>query len=100
MTPRAPAKAPIDPLADLRGPEDDTPPDTDGTAYVVPVVEAVTPEEWDRLRALTILAWHNDTTALGFLHKGQCACQYLAGVALQAVVPVQANQEETDGDEA
>ena len=36
-----------------------------------------------------VVAMHADTTTLGFLHKGgNCGCHYIAGVILQAVMPV------------
>lgn len=39
--------------------------------------------------SVVIAAWHADTTALGFLHKGGvCGCNYLARAALAGVLPV------------
>lgn len=35
-----------------------------------------------------IVAWHDNTIALGFLHKGgRCGCHYLAKIAAQAIAP-------------
>jgi hypothetical protein len=95
-----PPTDPVDPLADLRDPADLDPmagpvgfpddtelPDEDlGPVYEGPLV---TQEAWDEARRLAVVAMHEDTTTLGFLHKGgTCGCNYIAGVILQATMPV------------
>jgi hypothetical protein len=50
----------------------------------------------DRLeaRAAMIAAWHADPVALGFLHRGgRCGCRYLAERALDAVAPLQGDED-------
>lgn len=84
---------PVDPLADLREPDDAqgapgaTQEPQEGPEE--PSVDLVTQVDWDAARERAIAAWHADTVALGFLHKGgRCGCHYLSGVALTAVMPV------------
>lgn len=99
-TAQAPPEPDVDPLADLRDPDEPTP-ETAEPAETPPLDEreAVTTEEWDRARHLAVVAMHADTTAVGFLHRGgACGCWYVAGVTLTAVLPVQANQDEETED--
>lgn len=89
---------PEDPLADLREPADGPTPLEGGPAPQEGPEEPqdalsrplATQEAWDAARAEMIAGWHADTTAMGFLHRGSaCACHYLAGVALTAIMPTE-----------
>lgn len=95
-----PTDAPPDPLAALRdaeepglppilgepdGPEEGSE-DDELDPHAVPLV---TQEVQDQARAQVVAAWHADTTSVGFLHKGRgCGCSFIAGLALQTVMPV------------
>lgn len=84
-----------------RGPaplDDPGPPET---ATPATFVALASPSDRQGQRAVLIAAWHADTTSVGFLHRGgTCGCRYLANVALDAVLPVQANDPDDapDGD--
>lgn len=42
-----------------------------------------------------ILAWHDDTVGLGFLHKGgRCGCHYLARIVVRSLLPVALDPED------
>lgn len=89
--PTAPVPA-EDPLADLRDPEalNDTP--GPAPAPQAPTRALATQDDQDTARAEVVAAWHADTTATGFLHRGGgCGCRYVAGIALATVLPVQGN---------
>lgn len=98
-----------DPLAALRDPAEDArtipgqdqeaPQDDQGeTQEDEPTpVGLVTQERWDEARREAVVAFHADTTAVGFLHKGgTCGCHYIAGVVLQAVLPVQHEDDDLE----
>lgn len=91
--------APVDPLADLRE-DEDTPlegsqPGQD--AQEGPGRALASQDDHDTARAEIVAAWHADTTAHGFVHRGgQCGCRYLADLALRTAFPIQAN----DADDA
>lgn len=110
--PRKPAAPPADPLADLR-PSDDTPnippvtdvqPNETEEPFVLDALDAAWHED---AQTRIVAAWHHDTTAQGFAHKGgACGCRYLARKALIAAIgePVQVSDDdveaEPDGDGA
>lgn len=91
---QAPTEPPADPLADLREGDDlanpeTAPPADDDTPTPPGTMALVTPETQAHSRATIMAAWHADTVALGFLHKGgTCGCHYLAGVAVTAALPL------------
>lgn len=99
---QAPSTAPVDPLADLRD-ADDAPnvpregqaDETEAAVEVRPMVTAATQED---LVAEVVVAWHNDTVATGFLHKGGCGCRYLARLALRHAVPVMTDEDMAERD--
>lgn len=91
-----------DPLADLR--EDDLTPrepetEPEDGAPVGEVRPMVTQETHDAMVDEAVVAWHADTTAQGFLHKGtRCGCRYLAKIALRSVVPVMTEDDLAERD--
>jgi hypothetical protein len=97
--PVEPAPAPaVDPLADLREPEDDRYEGAapgEGDAEDAPEEAGrvmVTQEDWDETVAEVVAAWHADPTSMGFLHKNNgtmCGCRYVARVALRTALPIQ-----------
>jgi hypothetical protein len=101
-----PPSVSVDPLADLREPDDldryaddDAPEEPKGLELTLGEggQVLVTQEAWDEARAVVIAGWHADSVSLGFLHKGgNCGCRYLAGVALTAVLPVAPVVDELD----
>lgn len=94
---QAPPVAPEDPLAELREPATTDEVEGGGTGDALPPIALVTQDTWDQARAQVIAGWHGDPVSLGFLHKGgNCGCHYLAGIALQAAMPVQPDLEPLD----
>ena len=85
-TPTTPTPAP-DPLADLRE-ADTTGPPAPPSENLEPAVVPLHSQAWhDRAEAETVAAWHADTTAPGFLHRGGvCGCRYLARTGLRATL--------------
>lgn len=90
----------LDPLADLREPDEPgliptAPADPDVAEEPVfevrPMVTKATQED---MVAEAVAAFHRDPTTQGFLHGGgQCGCRYVARVALQAAVPVMTEED-------
>lgn len=107
MPPRTRTQPAADPLADLRPADDQTPPPGDPTEEQpdggAAVPQPFTKDFHDDAVPAVVLAFHQDTVAVGALHKGgTCACNYLARLALRAALgePVQAEpvQEEPEPD--
>lgn len=90
-----PAAPGADPLADLR---DETPPgpppgEQDETLLDGELTAVYSPAWHEQRTNQIVAAYHADSTAQGFAHKGgACGCRYLARKALQAAVgePVEA----------
>lgn len=86
-----------DPLADLRG-QDEQPPGPPAPEVAEQAVEIrpmVTQATHDAMRAEILVAFHADTVATGTLHKGGvCGCRYLATLALRTALgePMTAEQ--------
>lgn len=88
------ARTPVEPL-NGPGPSGDTQEPPEG-----PGEPLASPQTREEQRALVIAAWHADTTAHGFVHRGgRCGCRYLADRALDAIAPVQVNEPTDDLDE-
>ena len=100
-----PQRAAEDPLADVRAafggddaePVTATEPDPETEAeHSAPL--ATVQDRADAV-AVMIAAWHADTVATGFLHRGgRCGCRYIATRALDAMAPIQADDDDADQD--
>ena len=99
--PRTPATvtpAP-DPLADLREPDTTGPPAPPAENLEPEAVPLHTQAWHDRAEAETVAAWHADTTAPGFLHRGGvCGCRYLARTALRATLGPPVPEADPEGE--
>lgn len=62
-----------------------------------PSVPLNTQEQRTQHLSQVITAWHHDTVAVGFLHRGgRCGCHYLARVVLDSVAPVEPEAPEEE----
>jgi hypothetical protein len=99
---QAPVEPPVDPLADLRDPEADPnvprEAEPDPEPEVAEVRPMVTQTTQDEMAAEVVVAWHADTVATGFLHKGGCGCRYLARLALRHAVPAMTAEDLAERD--